>query len=67
MRVLHVTVQHEPIDDVDCWWAESQDMPGWTASAESERELTQVVSEAVDFLELGPATVSYTSGNETEL
>ena len=36
-------------DEDGCWWAESVDMPGWIAAADSREELTALVTEAIPF------------------
>lgn len=33
-----------------CWWADSEQAPGWTAAADTPEELLRLVSEAPAFL-----------------
>jgi hypothetical protein len=49
---ITVKIHTEPMDAPDFrmgWWAESDQVPGWTASAESLRELKELVNEGVRF------------------
>lgn len=43
--IVRVWVHHDP----ECWWAESPQMPGYTATADNWLELTQMVQEGVAF------------------
>jgi predicted RNase H-like HicB family nuclease len=46
MRIT-LTVHREPTDDGICWWAETNDIPGFTAVANTMDELTTVCREAI--------------------
>lgn len=43
MRTIHVVYHHEE----GSWWAESDDMPGWTAIGGSLREIRRLVREGI--------------------
>ena len=43
--IIRVAYHHED----EGWWADSQDVPGWTATASSVDELRQLVEEGVRF------------------
>lgn len=41
------------------WWAESPDVPNWTAGAPSEESLLQLIEEASDFVPFKPYVKVY--------
>ena len=45
MRSVTVTVHHEGVS----WWAESDELPGFSALAASRAELREMVASGVDF------------------
>ncbi len=50
--MIKVKVHNEPLDGPELrvsWWAESDQVPGWTAAADSLAELKQLVDEGVRF------------------
>ena len=57
----HLRAHHED----DTWWAECDDLPGWTAAAETWDDLLGLVAEAMKLLAPGEAWDLW-SGMETE-
>lgn len=45
MDTVSVVYHHDP----DAWWADSPDVPGWTATAETLNELRALADEGVRF------------------
>jgi predicted RNase H-like HicB family nuclease len=45
MKIVPVAYHHEP----DGWWADSPEIPGWSATAESVDELRQLVEDGIRF------------------
>jgi predicted RNase H-like HicB family nuclease len=45
MKEIRVIYHHED----GCWWAESPDIKGWTAVADSHAEIVQLVEEGIPF------------------
>lgn len=45
MRTIEVTYHHE----VEGWWAESRDLPGWSVAAPDVRGLRRLVRDSVEF------------------
>jgi predicted RNase H-like HicB family nuclease len=45
MRSIHVIYHHEE----GSWWAESPDLKGWTAIADTYEEIVKLVEEGIPF------------------
>ena len=61
METVRVIYRHES----DGWWAESSDVGGWSAAAESYAEVEKLAEEGVPFaLGYGPALESYVPASE---
>jgi predicted RNase H-like HicB family nuclease len=45
METVCVIYHHE----ADCWWAESPDVAGWTAVADSYAEVVKLTEEGIPF------------------
>jgi predicted RNase H-like HicB family nuclease len=45
MRSIHVIYHHEE----GSWWAESPDLKGWTAIADTYEEIVELVEEGIPF------------------
>lgn len=61
MREIQIFMHEEP----EGWWAESPQMPGWSAAAETAEELQALAAEGVEFEGLAPANLVFVVERET--